>query len=657
MAQTLWRKKKKQQQQLALCFGIECYVMLIQGTKFTFTSALTTNTISARTSAQPHANGNSQNCFGGHAMALCEQGRVKEALHISHLVGNPASSTCSSLLQGCIKMKALPEGRLVHAHIIQTGFKPDISLETRLVIMYVKCGSLVDASQVLVEMPKRNVVSCTAMIAGYSQNGQIDEALKIFHEMPERNVVSWNAMISGYVQNGQVDEALKLFQMMPERNVVSWNTMIAGYAQNRDADKALEIFQTMPERDVVSWNAMVAGYVHGKHFHEALELFQRMHLTGVKPNAVTFASVLPACAGLSALKKGKEVHDNIIRSLIQRNVFVGNALVDMYAKCGSIENARNVFDKMPERNFISWNAMIGGYAMHGCGKEALQLFEQMQHSGMNPNHVTFVSVLSACCHAGLVDDGWQYFNSMSRDYHVTPAVEHYGCMVDLLGRAGHLDEAEDLINKMPMKPNDVVWGSLLGACRIQANVEMGERVAKRLFELDPTNSAHYALLANIYASTGRWEDKEKVRKLMKDKSIIKTPGYSWIEINRKVHTFLVGDRSHPQSQKIYAKLEGLSRQMKRAGYVPDTNFVLHDVEEEQKERILYYHSEKLAIAFGFINTSPGTSIRIVKNIRVCGDCHSAIKFICKIVAREIIVRDANRFHHFKDGQCSCGDYW
>eukprot|EP01018_Ginkgo_biloba_P024036 Gb_18979 [translate_table: standard] len=535
--------------------------------------------------------------------------------------------------------------------------EPNVISWTAMLVGYAQNGRIDEACKLFQKMPERNVVSWTAMVAGYAQNGRVDEALEIFKKMPGRNAFSWTAMIAGYIQNGHVDEALKLFQKMPERDVVSWTTMIAGLSQKGYVDEAQKLFEQMPERDVVSWTAMIAGYAQNGYFDEALKLFHQMQKTDVKPNSDTFASVLPACANLAALEQGKEIHEDIIKNGYMSDVFVGNALVDMYVKCGSIQDACNVFEKMPRRDVISWTAMILGYAMQGCGKEALQLFQQMQESGTNPDHVTFVGVLSACCHAGLVDDGWQYFDCMSQSYHVTPIMEHYCCMVDLLGRAGRLDEAQEFINKMPIKPDAAVWGSLLRACRSHTNVELGAHVAERIFELEPKNSAPYVLLSNIYAAAGKWDDIEKMRKMMEERRVKKKPGCSWIEVNKQVYTFFVGDRSHPQTKEIYAKLGRLSGQMKEAGHVPDTRFVLNDIDDEQKEHILCLHSEKLAIAFGLINTPCGTPIRIIKNLRVCGDCHSATKFISKIVAREIVVRDANRFHRFKDGQCSCGDYW
>eukprot|EP01018_Ginkgo_biloba_P009805 Gb_15643 [translate_table: standard] len=538
----------------------------------------------------------------------------------------PNSVTFASILPACTKLTALEDGKELHEHIIRSGFQYDIFVSNALVDMYAKCWRIVDARKVFDKMTERNVVSWTTMISGYAENGYVDEAARLFHKASEQNLVLWNAMIAGYAHNGYVHEALNLFQKVPERDVISWNSMVAGYTQN--------------------------GY-----FSEALKLFRRMQLTGVKPDSVTFASILPACANLAALEHGKQVHEDIIRNGCQCDIFVCNALVDMYAKCASIKDAYTVFIKMPGRDVVSWNAIIVGYAIHGCGKEALQLFEQMQHSGTKPNQVTFVGVLSACCHAGIVDDGLKYFYSLSQDYCITPEMEHYCCMVDLLGRAGRLDEALNFINKMPIKPSAAVWASMLGACRVHNNIVLGEYIAECLLDSSPQNAAHYVLLSNIYAAAGRWDDAEKAQKMMKYRRVKKTPGCSWIEVNSEVYIFLVGDRSHPQTQEIYRKLERLSGQMKEAGYVPNTNFALRDVEEEQKEHILCYHSEKLAIAFGLINTSPGTPLRIIKNLRVCGECHSATKFISKIVEREIFVRDANRFHHFKDGQCSCRDYW
>jgi pentatricopeptide repeat protein len=329
----------------------------------------------------------------------------------------------------------------------------------------------------------------------------------------------------------------------------------------------------------------------------------------------------------------------------------------MYAKCGSLEDALKVFNKMPSRDVVTWNAMIGGYAIHGHGKEALKQFEQMREEGVQPDDTTFVCLLSACSHSGLVDEGLRFYSSMSTVYMISANFQHYTCMVDLLGRAGRLHEAENMVLAMPYKPQVAAWMALLGACRIHGNVEMGERVAKQVLELEPENAAGYVLLSNLYTATGNRDLSENIERQRKERSVKKHPGRTWIEVDNEVHTFVVDDQHHPQMIEIHAELKRLSGLMHDAGYVPDTNFVLHDVEEEEKVFHLCHHSEKLAIAFGLINSAPGTPLCIRKNLRVCRDCHTSTKFISKVVGRAIMVRDANRFHHFQDGECSCRDYW
>lgn len=342
---------------------------------------------------------------------------------------------------------------------------------------------------------------------------------------------------------------------------------------------------------------------------------------------------------------------------LQENVYVGTSVVDMYCKCGRVEAARRAFDQMKEKNVKSWSAMVDGYGTHGRVKEALEIFYNMNRAGVKPNYITFVSVLSACSHAGMLDEGWYWFQAMEQKFDIEPGVEHYSCMIDLLGRAGLLSRAYDLIKKMKVKPDFVVWGSLLAACRMHKNVELGEISARKLFELDPKNCGYYVLLSNIYADAGRWGDVERMRIFMRSHGLIKPPGFSLVELKGRVHVFLVGDNEHPQHEKIYAYLDKLYVDLQEAGYVPNMTSVLHDVNEEEKGISLRVHSEKLAVAFGVMNSVPGTTIQVIKNLRICGDCHTMIKLISKILNREIVVRDSKRFHHFRDGFCSCGDYW
>lgn len=421
---------------------------------------------------------------------------------------------------------------------------------------------------------------------------------------------------------------------------------------------ARELFDQMPERNVVCWNAMIAGCTQNEKFLESIELFRKMLQSGcAPPNDVTLVIVLSACAHLGALDLGRWIGGFIKRRSMELSLFLGNALSDMYAKCGCIGEARRVFERMKERDVISWSIIICGSAMHGHAEEAISGFHEMLQHGMKPNDITFMGILSACTHAGLVDDGLRYFNRMSDEFGIDPKVEHYGCVVDLLSRAGRLDEAEDLIDSMQMPPNVIVWGALLGGCRIYGDISRGERVVQHIFELDPGHSGSHVYIAHVYSSTGRLEDAAKCRLRMREERVAKVPGCSWIEVDNTVHEFFMGDRSHPRSEKIYSMISALSSRMKLAGYVPDTTIVSQSIDEEEKEDALSMHSEKLAVAFGLISTKAGATIRVAKNLRVCNDCHEAMKFISKISERDIVLRDRSRFHHFSEGKCSCQDYW
>jgi pentatricopeptide repeat protein len=577
----------------------------------------------------------------------------------------PDNFTFPFLIKACAGSLSLQRAnQILHARVFRKGFESDVFVGTELIIAYAKWNCIDIARHLFDKMIQRDLVAWNAMITGYVQNGYPEEALKLFCQMQTTGIKPDSTSIVGVLQACAQLEALQegkwihnyIIQKGFESNVFVGNSLLAMYCSCGNVEVARQLFNRMVTRNVVSWNSIIAGYAQNGHHSEALTLFNQMHLAGLKANMITLVSVLPACGHLAALQQGKWIHSYIIRSQVESEVAT-TALIDMYAKCGSLGIARRLFDRMSERDLASWNAMIAGYGLHGHGKDATALFSQMPMMGMKPNNITFVSLLSACSHAGLVDKGWQYFDCMSREYFITPAEEHYACMVDLLGRAGHLNEAHDFIKHTPFEHGVLVWRALLSACRMHCNIELGQLVAERLFELEPENVGSYVLLSNIYAAAGRWDDKAAVRMMMKDKGLKKAPGSSLIEVNNRVHAFHVGDKLHPQSEMIYATLETLSGQMKEAGYVPNKFFVLHDVEDEAKEHMLYSHSEKLAISFGLFNTNPRIPIRIIKNLRVCDDCHSAVKLISKITRREIVVRDANRFHHFKDGFCSCKDYW
>ncbi|XP_059069535.1 pentatricopeptide repeat-containing protein At1g11290, chloroplastic-like [Cryptomeria japonica] len=598
-----------------------------------------------------------------------QNGLVEKALEISkqmQLSGlKPNSTTFASILPAHAKMRALEQGMDINQSINDRGTLSDIIIATALVDMHAKNGNLDEARELFDSMPQKDVISWTAMIAGYVQNGFVERALETFKQMQlagvKPNSTTFASILPACAKMGALQQGMDIHQNIIEggffSDITVGNALVDMYAKCGSIHKARELFDRMPQREVISWNAMIGGYTQNGLYEKALETFKQMQLAGVKPDSTTFASILPACAQIGALEQGMDIHQSIENRGILSDVAVATAVVDMYAKCGNIEKARELFDRIPQRDVISWNAMIAGYAQNGFCRDALKIFELMKHPGTYPDIVSFACVLYACSHAGLVDEGCTYFNHMINHYCIRPTIDHYVCMVDLLARAGYLEDTLNFIIKMPVKPLVVVWMCFLGACRSHMNIGLGVFTATLLFDLDPKNVATYVLLSNIFAEVGRWGEVQMARRLMKDQGIKKIPGCSWIERHKMVHVFHVGDRSHPQTQEIYAKLEKLSREMKAAGYHPDPRHSLNAVEEEEKELFLSHHSEKLAITFGLLNSPPGTTIRVVKNLRVCADCHTATKFISKIVAREIIVRDANRFHHFKQGQCSCGDFW
>ncbi|KAE9450772.1 hypothetical protein C3L33_17327, partial [Rhododendron williamsianum] len=570
----------------------------------------------------------------------------------------PNNFTYPFVIKACTESSMLRNGIVVHTHVVKSGLEFDSYVQSSLIRLYASGRDLLGAKQLFDMCSETDLVSCNSMIDGYVKSGEMELAQAVFDKMVVRDTISWNTMINGYGILGRIEDAKKLFEEMPERNVRSWNSMLAGYDKCGDVENAFDMFSEMPYRDVVSWNAMLACYAHSGKSNEALALFDEMKALGIKPTEATMVSLLSACGHLGALDQGLNLHSYIVDCEIDINSIVGTALVDMYAKCGSISRASEIFHSLESKDVLAWNTIITGMAMHGNARDTTQLFQMMQKEGVAPNDITFVAVLGACRHAGMIEEGRRLLACMRSTYGIAPKVEHYGCVIDLLARAGRLDEAMELIGTMPMEPNASAWGALLGGCRIYGNAEVGENVGKRLINLQPHHSGRYILLSNIYAAAKRWDDARKVRNLMKAKGISKVPGVSVIELKGIIHRFVSGDWSHPESNKIYLKLREISTRLKStSGYLPDTDQVLIDIEEEEKEHVLSVHSEKLAIAYGFLHLGPEDSIRIVKNLRVCRDCHDVTKLISRVYDREIIVRDRNRFHHFKDGGCSCLDYW
>lgn len=572
--------------------------------------------------------------------------------------------TIVSILPAVANVGSLRIGKAVHGYAMRAGFDSIVNVSTALVDMYAKCGRVETARLVFDGMKSRNVVSWNSMIAAYVEGGNPEEAMRIFQKMLDQGVEPTNVTIMEALHAcadlGDLERGIFVHKLLDQlklgTDVSMTNSLISMYSKCKKVDIAADIFSKLQGKTLVSWNAMILGYAQNGRVNEALNYFCKMRSKNIKPDSFTMVSVIPALAELSVIRHAKWIHALVIRSCFEKNVFVMTALIDMYAKCGAVGTARALFDMMNERHVTTWNVMIDGYGTHGLGKAAVELFNKMLEGPTKPNDITFLCAISACSHSGLVEEGIHYFTSMKKDYGIQPVMDHYGAMVDLLGRAGRLNEAWDFIQKMPIEPGITVFGAMLGACKIHKNVELGEKAANRLFELDPDEGGYHVLLANIYAAASMWDKLAKVRTIMEKKGLQKTPGCSLVELKNEVHSFYSGSTSHPQSKRIYTFLETLIDEIKAAGYVPDTNSI-HDVEDYVQENLLSSHSEKLAIAFGLLNSSPGSTIHIRKNLRVCGDCHNATKYISLVTGREIIVRDMHRFHCFKNGVCSCGDYW
>ncbi|KAK9267910.1 hypothetical protein L1049_010347 [Liquidambar formosana] len=626
--------------------------------------------------------------------SLSQNDQFSEALAFFYLMVlegiKPDGVTIASVLPACSHLEMLDVGKGIHAYALRNDdLVKNSFVGSALVDMYCNCKQVEKGRRVFDGILERRIGLWNAMIAGYAQNCFDEKALMLFIEMETVAGLCPNATTMASVLPACVRcEAFSdkegihgyVVKRGLERNTYVQNALMDMYSRMGKIETSKIIFDSMVVRDIVSWNTMITGYVICGRHNDALTLLHKMQRVeeannktnndyedekrvSFKPNSITLMTILPGCAALAALVKGKEIHAYAIRNMLASDIAVGSALVDMYAKCGCLDLSRRMFDGMPNRNVITWNVLIMAYGMHGKGEEALELFKNMmadraRGGEVKPNEVTFIAVFAACSHSGMVNEGLNLFHRMKDDHGIEPTPDLYACIVDLLGRAGQLEEAYQLINTMPLEFDKVgAWSSMLGACRIHQNVELGEIAAKNLLQLEPNVASHYVLLSNIYSSAGLWDKAMEVRKNMKDMGVRKEPGCSWIEYGDMVHKFVAGDVSHPQSEQLHGFLETLSERMRKEGYVPDTSCVLHNVNEEEKENLLCGHSEKLAIAFGILNTPPGTTIRVSKNLRVCNDCHVATKFISKIVRREIIVRDVRRFHHFREGTCSCGDYW
>ncbi|KAH6765984.1 SLOW GROWTH 1 [Perilla frutescens var. hirtella] len=513
----------------------------------------------------------------------------------------PDNYTFPLLFKVCARLLLSHLGREILAHVVKMNYDGDIFVRNALIHFLASCGELEAAHRVFEESCVRDLVSWNSLINGYVKSGRGGEALRVFSGMEmERGVDPdeitmigvvtactqledlelgrrfrqyirdrglnmsiplANSLLDMYVKCGDLEEAKELFERMEVKTMVTWTTMVVGYAKFGYLDVARRLFNAMPEKDVVPWNAMLSAYVQFQHGKEALSLFHEMQAMKVKPDEVTMAICLSACAQLGALDVGIWIHHYIEKHNLSMTVVLGTALVDMYAKCGNISKALQVFHEIPGRNTLTYTAIIGGLALHGDARDALSCFQEMIHAGLMPDEVTFLGVLAACCHGGLVEEGRKIFSLMSSKFNIPPKIKHYSCMVDLLGRAGLLKEAIELLESMPMEADAVVWGAMFFACQKHKNFELGERAAMKLLQLDPYDSGIYVLLASMYVEGNMWHKAEGVRKMMRDRGIDKTPGCSSIEVNGNLYEFTVRDKSHSQSDQIYECLVQLSKQM------------------------------------------------------------------------------------------------
>nr|CAB3452878.1 unnamed protein product [Digitaria exilis] len=572
---------------------------------------------------------------------LCAHGLLARAAALLQGLPAPTQRTYESLLLAAARAGDAALAAAVHRRLeADPVFRSDPFLSTRLIDAYATLSALPAARQVFDEAPVKNIFVWNALLKALALADHGEEALARLSDMGRLGVPldsysyahGLKACIAASASHAPASARVREMHAHAIRRGYGLHTHVATtlidcYAKLGTVTYAERVFAWMPERNVVSWTAMIGCYAKNECPGDAIELFQEMMASDADlvPNSITIVSVLHACAGVNAIGQGKVLHAYILRRGFDSLVSVLNALMAMYMKCGCLEIGRSIFNWIGRRrNVVSWNALISGYGIHGFGRESLQVFEEMTKEGISPNIITFVSVLGACSHAGLVEEGKHIFESMV-EYNVTPRAEHYACMVDLLGRAGCLDEAMELIQSMRIEPTPQVWGSLLGACRIHGHVEYAEMACSHLFDLEPRNAGNYLLLADIYARAKLQNQVDVLKELLEEHALEKVPGCSWIEVKKKLYSFVSVDKKNPQVEEVKKKLysfvsmdnknpqvEELQAligefvtQMKSDGYVPDTGSVLYDIEEEEKERILLGHSEKLAVAFGLINTSRG----------------------------------------------------
>lgn len=605
------------------------------------------------------------------AMIACleRQGQSREAADLfSRMMRNgvrPNQFTLASIINSATNIAEARYCLSIHACIFKFGYQFENSLANDLIRMYMKITYVQDGYRVFKEIKGKDEISWNSLLSGFHNIEFCYQGPIYFSQM----------LTEGYHPNAytfinilrccstflNVNFGKQVHTRIVKSSLDSMDfigtALIDFYAKINLLEEAEVIFNRMRKRDLFTWTVMISSFQQSDQGEKSLQFFKEMQREGVKPNEFTVASCLSGCSDIAALESGKQFHSWAIKYGHTNDLFVATTLVNMYTKCGFIEKAENVFNSLTVRDTVLWNTIIFGYSQHGQGEKSLNAFKLMLNEGEVPDEITFIGVLSSCSHMGLVEEGKRHYNLMRKINGIKPTMDHYACMIDLLGRAGRFDEVERFLSEMDESPTVLIWKTVLGACKMHGNVELGQKVAEKLFELEPENDSNYVLLSNIFAANGRWDDVKRIRELMSIRGVKKEPGCSWVSVDGQVHVFLSRDFSHPKIEDISLKLEDLSHKLSSSGYVPKIEYVLHNVSESEKKEILLNHSERLALAFALICNKTRTPIRIFKNLRICGDCHDFMKLVSDFIKQEIVVRDMNLFHHFRNGTCSCHDYW
>ncbi|CAL9177394.1 unnamed protein product [Musa hybrid cultivar] len=608
-------------------------------------------------------------------VGFLQQDDAEECLRLFSDMGffgvRPNEFTLSTSLKACGLRGIAEIGIQIHGVCVKAGFEQHPVVANSTIFMYSKGGKITDAKQIFDRFPLKNLVTWNTMIAGYSHGILGSNAFLLFREMQEQGVTpdeyTFASLLKactclGLLQEGtQIHASLITSGISNSNNAILSGALIDLYAKCRNLHEARKVFDRTLQKNVILWTTLIVGYAQDGLVKEAMDLFHQFWSSGMRIDGHILSSIIGVFADFALIEQGRQVHSYTVKHPSGSDVSVANSLIDMYLKCGLTEEAERHFREMETKNVVSWTAMINGYGKHGHGHVAIHLFEEMQVKGIEPDDVTYLALLSACSHAGLVEECHNYFSRLMSECHIKPNVEHYACMVDLLGRAGQLQEAKILIESMPVEASVGIWQTLLSACRVHRNLEMGNEVGEILLQMDSGNPVNYVMISNIFAEAGDWKKCERLRKMMKRKGLKKQGGCSWVEIDKEVHFFYGGDDSHPLSNEIHVVLRKVERRMKEElGYTCRVSLALHDVEDETKEESLRVHSERLAIGLWLVHKGlekTDEAIRVYKNLRVCGDCHEFIKGLSRVTGRALVVRDANRFHRFEDGVCSCGDYW